>query len=129
MFSYPACQEAACLFTPVRMFRRETTLSSTGTCRLDMPQLKPAAPMAPGDESAPGPDRLAKMDVDALAKYFSHPCPGQRASLTEVQPDRPIIATPREFMKAAMRARQSVQQRLQVRHILALIVGVPEIRY
>lgn len=85
----------------------------SGACRLDMLQPKLASPMASSDRAASGPKRLAKMDVDALAKYFSHPCSNQQAALSEAQPDIPIVATPREFLKAAMRARQSFQH-LQV---------------
>ena len=50
------------------------------------------------------------MDVDTLAHYFHRTSSTQHAANPpEVQPDRPIVAAPRDFLKAAMRAREALQ--------------------
>ena len=93
-------------------------------CRLDVPLTTPAGLVASSEGSVSCPKHIVKMDVDSLAKYFTHPSSDQQAAPSnEVQPDRPIVAAPRDFLKAAMRAREQVilapkQQYTEVLHML-----------
>ena len=78
-------------------------------CRLDTPLPILAGLLASSEGTASGPN-AAKMDVDTLAHYFHQNSSDQHAaSPPEVQPDRPIVAAPRDFLKAAMRAREALQ--------------------
>ena len=74
--------------------------------RVGMPTYPSADPDASRGRSAPGLHLAGKMDVAALAEYFPHPGASQQAQLL---PSRPIVAAPREFLKAALRAQQSQQ--------------------
>lgn len=82
-------------------------LSMTCACRQDMPLPIPAALLDSSAGLVLGPNRAAKMDVDTLAQWLHQTSSDEGPS--EVQPDGPIIAAPRDFLKAAMRAREALQ--------------------
>ena len=79
-------------------------------CRLEIPLSIPTGLLASSEGSVSGPKHAAKMDVETLAQYFYQPGSQQEAAgPSEVQREIPIVAAPRDFLKAAMRAREALQ--------------------
>ena len=70
-----------------------------------MPLTIPTDLLASSEGSVSGPKHVAKIDVETLARYFHQPGSCQQAA----GPSEAIAAAPRDFLKAAMRAREALQ--------------------